>query len=141
MSRVKRLRERLQVSVRAFDTFREVILDKPTSVERDAAIQRFEYTVEATWKACQRYLDVVHGIASGSPKGCIRHAREIGLLSDRDAVRALMMIDDRNLTSHTYNEQLALEIYGRFPAHSEVLERWLDSMHVGVERMGTEGNP
>lgn len=141
VSLMERLQERLRVAMQAFDTFQEVILDEPTSVERDAAIQRFEYTVEATWKACQRYLDVVHGIALGSPKGCIRHAREVGLMSDEDATRALMMIDDRNLTSHTYNEQLALEIYGRFPVHSEVLQRWLDSMHVGLERMGKEGNP
>lgn len=138
---MKRLRERLQLALRALGTFREVILDEPTSVERDAAIQRFEYTVEATWKACQRYLDVVHGIAIGSPKGCIRRAREVGLLSDEDTARALVMIDDRNLTSHTYNEQLASEIYGRFPLHSKVLERWLDSMHAGVERMGKEGHP
>lgn len=73
-----------------------MLVDDPTAVVRDAAIQRFEYTVETTWKACQRYLRVVHGMACGSPKGCIRSAREAGVLTDGETVAALKMIDERN---------------------------------------------
>lgn len=131
---MERLKERIEAAARAYQSFKALIVDRPTVIERDAAIKRFEYTVETTWKACQRYLEVIHGHTTGSPKGCIRLAREVGLLSDREASQALKMIDDRNLTSHTYNEGLAEAIYRRFPDHSELLSVWLDRMKAAIER-------
>ena len=98
-----------------------------------AAIQRFEYTVETTWKACQRYLEVIHGLSAASPKGCVRLAREVGLLTDQEAVTAIEMIDDRNLSSHTYNEALAEKIYSKFPEYAKLLDRWIEKMRAGTE--------
>ena len=40
-------------------------------MERDAAIQRFEHSFETTWKAAQRYLQVVDGVVVASPKAAI----------------------------------------------------------------------
>jgi hypothetical protein len=61
---VERLTERLAVARRALGTLQEVLnLQHPSRVERDAAIQRFEYTCEAVWKAAQRYLQEVEGSA------------------------------------------------------------------------------
>ncbi|HML34188.1 MAG TPA: hypothetical protein PKC64_15325 [Sporomusa sphaeroides] len=34
------------------------------------------------------------------------------------------MADDRNLTVHTYNEALAVEIYSRLHAYTELLRCW-----------------
>ena len=68
-----RLRERLTIAARALATLRELArLGDPPTVERDAAIKRFEYSVEATWKAAQQYLRVVEGIDVGSPKAARR---------------------------------------------------------------------
>ena len=100
----------------------------PTKVERDAAIQRFEYTFEACWKGAQRYLFVVEGIDAGSPKEVVRRSRAVGLLSDEQAVRALDMTDDRNLTVHTYNEGLAQLIFSRVPGHAQLLREWLSAI-------------
>jgi hypothetical protein len=51
---MERIIERLQVVRRALSTLQE-LTNKPelTVVERDAAIQRFEYTFEAIWKTAQ----------------------------------------------------------------------------------------
>ena len=38
---------------------------------------------------------------------------------------ALVMAYDRNLTSHTYNEELAQQITSRIPQHAVVLKHWL----------------
>ena len=43
----------------------------PSKIERDAAIQRFEYSFEATWKSAQRFLAVVEGVEAGSPKSTV----------------------------------------------------------------------
>src|SRR5688572_12378745 len=95
----------LVIAGRALGTLEEIVAEVLTStVVRDAAIQRFEYTFEATWKAAQTYLRVVEGLVIGSPRGMIRHARQVGLLGEDQARRALAMADDRNLTVHAYHE-------------------------------------
>lgn len=128
-----RLRERLTLAARAVETLRElVVLPAPTRTERDAAIQRFEYSFEATWKAAQRYLRVVEGVAIGSPKAAIRASHEAGLFDTVATSHALRMADDRNLTAHTYNESVAAAIAARLPAHLAVLEAWLLAMRERV---------
>jgi hypothetical protein len=52
---VDRLRQRLNVAHQATATLRELaVRTAPSKIERDAAIQRFEYTFEATWKTAHR---------------------------------------------------------------------------------------
>lgn len=101
-------------------------LPAPSRVERDAAIQRFEYTFEAGWRAAQRYLLVIEGLTVGSPKGCVRASREV--VSDEQAIVALEMVDDRNLTVHTYNEAVAQRIQRNLPRYADLLGRWLSAM-------------
>ncbi|MFQ5844528.1 MAG: nucleotidyltransferase substrate binding protein [Planctomycetota bacterium] len=123
---MERLRERLSLAARALDSLAELSgLDDPSAVERDAAIQRFEYTFEAVWKAAQRFLLVVEGAAVGSPKACIRASRDVELLDTPTTERSLEMADDRNLTVHTYNEELSRAIYRRLDRHARVLRAWL----------------
>jgi len=50
-----------------------------------------------------------------APKSCFREAGSVGLLSEEETVQAFEMIDDRNLTSHTYHEEIAEEIYKKLP--------------------------
>lgn len=126
---MERLPERLSVARRALGTLRSLPLDAGvTDVVRDAAIQRFEYTFEAVWKAAQQYLRDHEGVAIASPKGTVRHSFQAGILSDLDARVAMTMADDRNLTAHTYNEELAKAIFSRLDAHVRVMERWLEAM-------------
>jgi hypothetical protein len=54
---VERLKERFGVAQKALATLREVLAEtNPSVIVRDAAIQRFEYTFEAFWKAGQEFL-------------------------------------------------------------------------------------
>ena len=77
-------------------------ISNPTPIERDAAIQRFEYSFEATWKTAQRYLHDIEGVEVASPKAVIRASFAAGLFDEQATRLALEMVDDRNLTSHTY---------------------------------------
>jgi len=131
---VERLKERLAVARRALSTLQELLLlAQPSRVERDAAIQRFEYTCEAIWKAAQRYLLEVEGLSVGSPKGSIRASRDVGLLNDGQTTVGLEMIDDRNLTVHTYNEALAEDIYSHLSQYADLLAGWLAAMEERVK--------
>ncbi len=121
-----RVLERIQVAEKALATLRELaFLQDPSPIERDAAIQRFEYTFEAFWKALQVYLREVEGLEGAGPKGVIRLAREAGLLGEEEARLALGMVDDRNLTVHTYNEALARVIFSRLPDYARLMEKIL----------------
>ncbi|MCE5286495.1 MAG: nucleotidyltransferase substrate binding protein [Pelosinus sp.] len=97
-------------------------------MERDAIIQRFEFTFEAVWKAAQSYLRAVEGMDIASPKGVVRACREVGIFNETDSILALKMTDDRNLTVHTYNEPLAIAIYERIPGYYLLLDGWLMKM-------------
>jgi nucleotidyltransferase substrate binding protein (TIGR01987 family) len=84
-----------------------------TDIVRDAAIQRFEFTFELVWKTLQLYLEH-EGLESGGPRAVLKRAFIIKLIPDQDEGDVwLQMLDDRNLTSHAYDEMLAVRIYTR----------------------------
>jgi len=126
---MERLRERLSLAEKALATLDEVeSLTLPAAVERDITIMRFIYTFEACWRALQRYLNLVEGVDAETPKACMRGARDAGLLTDQQTETALVMVDDRNLTVHTYNEALANQIVGRMAGHVSVMRSLLAAM-------------
>ena len=126
---MERLRQRIETTSSALHTLREVIgTENVPVIQRDAAIQRFEYTVEALWKAARVYLLEMEGIEAASPKRVLRECRKIGLLSESEAVLGLQMIDDRNLTSHTYHQGLAERIYEQLVEYAGLMEKWLQAM-------------
>ncbi len=104
----------------------------PSDVVRDAAIQRFEYSFEAAWKAAQTYLAEVEGLVVASPRAAIRGSFQVGVLDEKGTGAALAMVDDRNLTVHTYNEALARAIFARLAGHAEALGGWLDALEKTV---------
>ena len=97
-------------------------------VERDAAIQRFEYTFEATWKTAQLFLAEVEGLTANSPKSVIRACWQAGLFDESTAQLALQMCEARNMTVHTYNEKIAMTIYHQIEDYVGVFETWLSAM-------------
>lgn len=122
------LNRRLALARRALGTLREVLGVPTNAITRDAAIQRFEYSFETTWKAAQRHLRDAEGLDHGSPASVIRAAHSVGLLDEATARVGLEMVRDRNLTVHTYNERLADEIYARLERYRVMMEAWLSAI-------------
>lgn len=131
---MERARERLAVARRAWGTLAELLAATLTSaVVRDAAIQRFEYSFEATWKAAQAYLREGEGIEVGSPKSTVRQMLQVGIFSEADARLALAMADDRNLTVHAYNAAIAEAIAQRLSGYASLMQRWIEAMTERLE--------
>ncbi|MEN3040155.1 MAG: nucleotidyltransferase substrate binding protein [Bacteroidia bacterium] len=124
---------RLSTAEKALRSLEAIALPPRSEVERDAAIQRFEYTFEVLWKAAVAILQEVYGIKYASPKPVIRACRENGLLSPEEAALALQMTDHRNLTSHTYNPEVAELIASHLPAYRRLLLVWLERLRMAVE--------
>ena len=93
---------------------------------RDAMIQRFEYSTEAFWKYLKAYLSMEHNLSANSPREVIRTGLKTKLYSEQISKELLQMLDDRNLTSHTYVEELAESIAGRIPSYCTVMQ---NAMH------------
>ena len=74
---------------------------------RDSIIQRYEYTIELAWKTLKDYLEEEGFIDVSSPKKVIRQALKEGTITDPAWLKAL---DDRNKTTHAYNEAMATEV-------------------------------
>jgi nucleotidyltransferase substrate binding protein (TIGR01987 family) len=134
---MERLKERLEAAKKALMHLKESAgVENPPLEKRDAAIKRFEYSWEALWKAAQRYLLVCGGIEDNSPKGVIRRCREAGFLSDEQAILAIEMVDARNLTSHTYDQDLASRVYDRLEAYASLMDVWLQQLELAVGDSG-----
>lgn len=122
------LTRRLALARKAFGTLQQILGEPKTAIVRDAAIQRFEYSFEAVSKTAQHFLREREGVEAPSPKAVVRASFSAALLDEATSRRALDMVDDRNLTVHTYNEPLAEEIYSRIAAHAAVLGAWLEAL-------------
>lgn len=99
--------EKIEQFNSALKTLEELMTEKKTNVIRDASIQRFEYSVETFWKALKVYLKENKGIDAPTPKDAVRKSGSADLFSSDEVEFALEMIDDRNETSHLYNQKRA----------------------------------
>lgn len=124
-----RLSERLALATAAADRLGEALaIEQPSDLERDGALQRFEFSFEATWKATRLWLTQAHGLDVGSPKAVIRAMAQAGAFDDATTTAALALADDRNRTVHVYDEATAEAIFARLGAHYELLRKWLAYM-------------
>ena len=104
----ERLFERVSDFRKALERLQEALLQPETSLIRDATIQRFEFTYELAWKALKLMLDH-RGIDTRNARDALREGLEQGLIEDGNGWTA--MHEMRNLTSHTYDEAIAKQVY------------------------------
>lgn len=109
------LKKALDSFERAFKSFSKALEQPKTEWVRDSAIQRFEYTFDLAWKSIKRFAQR-EDIECHSPIQSFRTALKLGWIKD-DSIW-LDIRDDRNRTSHTYNESTAEEIYSRLPEYA-----------------------
>jgi nucleotidyltransferase substrate binding protein (TIGR01987 family) len=112
---------------RAVKRLREALALPKDDIVRDSVIQRFEFTVELSWKALHRRLRF-EGLGDNlSPKNIFREGAKLSLVQDPEAW--IQFIDDRNLSSHTYKEDLAERVY----ESARRLPPFVDAL---IERLG-----
>lgn len=111
---------------RAYLKLKEFIeLDDKTEVSKAAIIHAFEYTFELWWKAVQRYVEYIGTVDQYGPSATIKNAFQYNLLEDGQIW--MDMLRDRNLTAHTYKEDIANDIYERIISiHIKALEKFVE---------------
>jgi nucleotidyltransferase substrate binding protein (TIGR01987 family) len=92
---------------------------------RDGVIQRFEYTIELFWKTLKKILAYEKQIST-APRDVLEKAFQYSLIDDEKAW--LKMLDDRNNTSHTYEEEVAMQIFRNIKTHYPIMQETFDQL-------------
>jgi len=123
--------QRFQNYRKALEHLREAVALSKTrllsNLESQGLIQGFEFTHELAWKTMKDFLED-KGITNliGS-KDATRNAFREGLITDGEGW--MEMIKSRNLTSHTYNEEVVEEIT------KDILEIYFDLFEAFEQKM------
>ncbi len=104
----ERFEEQREQFERALVRMHEVLAENETSIVRDALIQRFEFTFEMAWRCLYRYLRDKGEKVAEKPWAVLPVAFQSLLIEDAEAWDKLR--EYRNLTSHTYQEALAIDV-------------------------------
>lgn len=123
--------ERLKLTIedlkKALRTLQEVLENpsKDAVRDRDAAIQRFEFTFELSWKV-MKLLGEQEGLNCPGPRSAIRAADKLALIDSID--EWLTMLKARNQTTHTYNEKIAGKVYEAVRSFPPLVAAFLDKI-------------
>ncbi|OIO67329.1 MAG: nucleotidyltransferase [Zetaproteobacteria bacterium CG_4_9_14_3_um_filter_49_83] len=105
---IERFNERKQELSTAVQRLGEACAQPFSSFIRDSVIQRFEFCWELAWKTLRLKLEA-EGVLVNTPRETWQQALQAGLIQDGNAWTEAQK--KRNLTSHTYDEKLADDVY------------------------------
>ncbi|HOC52950.1 MAG TPA: HI0074 family nucleotidyltransferase substrate-binding subunit [Caldisericia bacterium] len=114
--------ENFEKSIQKLD---EVLSLKKDPIIRDSAIKRFEISFDLCWKLIKVYAKK-EGLDCNSPRECFKIAFQIKLI-DYDN-NFLKMIEDRNLTTHIYDESIADDVYSRLSLYLNLFKKLLEKI-------------
>jgi len=126
-----RWKQRLQNYKKALATMKSAVelaaSRELSELEKQGVIQGFEFTFELAWNVMKDYLEE-HGITGiiGS-KDTVRQAFNKGLIEDGQVW--MDMIESRNISSHSYDEDIAEELF------QKIIEIFYGQMAAFIKKM------
>lgn len=101
---------------------------------KEGLIQRFEYTHELAWNVMKDYAFFQGNSTVGGSRDATREAFKLQIINSPDTW--MDMIQSRNKTSHTHNEETANEIFGKII--NDYFPLFLDFRNVMEEKRSSE---
>ena len=130
LSNYQKALQRLKDNIEYFSTF---LAENTTPVDilKQGLIQSFEFTHELAWNVMKDYAVYQGNSEIKGSRDVVRYSAQVGLISD--GFGWMEMIQSRNSSSHTYNEDTANEITEHiiskyFPLFIEFQEKMLTLM-------------
>lgn len=103
---------------------------------KEGLIQRFECTHELAWNVMKDYALFQGNSTIGGSRDATREAYKLQIIENADVW--MDMIQSRNKTSHTYNVEIANEIFGKIIR--EYFQLFLDFQKTMEEKRSGEQN-
>ncbi|RLD52469.1 MAG: nucleotidyltransferase [Bacteroidetes bacterium] len=109
MDKEIRWHQRFENFSKAFQQFKDAYLkyNELSDLEKEGMIQRFEYNFELAWKTLKDYLEAQGSIVK-FPREVIKEAFKNEIITDGEIW--MEMLDNRNLSVHTYDEAVFLSL-------------------------------
>ena len=95
---------------KAYESLKSAVLMAKDELHKDGVIQRFEFTAELLWKTLKIVLEY-NKIECEGPRSCVKKAFKYGYIEEDDLI--LDILEDRNKSSHIYDEKTSEEIFQR----------------------------
>jgi len=132
------LNQKLVSAQKALRRFEEALVKMEAQGEisdyeliRDSVIQRFEFTYEMTWRLLRLFLEKVKLVSLDqltSPRQIFRVAAQVNILSSADLKIVSDIIEDRNKTTHTYDEEVAEEIAHKLRLYADFMKSIIEQI-------------
>ncbi|MDQ6756136.1 MAG: nucleotidyltransferase substrate binding protein [Bacteroidota bacterium] len=107
-----RWKERFENFCKALARLESALQQKDFSIlEKDGVIKRFEFTVELAWKTLQDLLNERGHPKVKGPKPVIKQAFKDEIIDDGQSW--INMLDDRNKSTHLYDENMSVEVFDK----------------------------
>lgn len=107
---------------KALESLEKALKAPKNDLARDATILRFEFCVELSWKCAKKHM----GTASTAPKQIVREMAQNDMITDVEIW--IESINQKNLSSHTYNEELAEKVYEFAKSFAPYIKQLLNKM-------------
>ena len=105
--------------LKAQQAFHEALATAKSQLEKDGAIQRFEFSFELAWKTMKRVLKE-QGVIVNNPRDTFRLAAQNGMIDNPNDW--FQFLDDRNRTTHIYEKLVADEIFSHLAGFGLALD-------------------
>ena len=116
---------------KAYQRLKEAVECARDSLDKDGVIQRFEFTVELLWKTLKIILEYNKVDFLDGPKQCIKEVFRYGYIDDDEII--FDMLDDRNLSSHIYDEKTSEEIFARIKdVYLKYIKKTIDEIETKI---------
>jgi nucleotidyltransferase substrate binding protein (TIGR01987 family) len=107
-SKDMRWKQRFQNYEKAFFLLERALkISNPSEVEKGGLIQFYKMAFELAWKLMKDYLEE-QGFTVNSPREAIKQAFQSGIVENGQGW--IDALEDRNLTTHTYDENTAEKV-------------------------------
>lgn len=107
--------------------YKKALADKNMDLEtkeerRDSLIKRFELTYDLLWKYLREYITLTGGITADSPRKVFQECLSLSLINREETKELIDLIEDRNLTTHVYDIDLANRVAADIQKHYDVID-------------------
>lgn len=123
----------------SIESYRQALADKNISTaiteeKRDSLIKRFELTYDQLWKYLREYIAVVEGVTVDSPRKVFQQCLSLGLINNAETENLIALIEDRNLTTHTYNSDLADKVANDIQKHYDAINAVIKKVPLDIAK-------
>lgn len=95
-------------------------------LKQAGCIRYFEFCFELAWKTVKAYFEYKGMLECNSPRDCMKLAFKSNLINNEYIW--IEMLEKRNITTHTYNFDTALNIYKNLPAYLAEMKFLINSL-------------